>query len=338
MMAHRCPGIAVLAAVLLIAPIVRAEPSSEDRAAAQGLFDEARDLVKKGRSSEACTKFEESQRLDPGIGTQLYLADCYEKAGRTASAWATFLDAASAAGKAGDKRASVASENAKRLEPAVPRVRVVVPADIHGIALQRDGKPLSTAALSTSLPTDPGQRVFEVSAPGYKTVRIEVTVAPGAKQEVTVPPMEKTEAGAAMPASAPPPNAERAEPASPLDTRRAGLGGMQLAGLATAGLGVIAVGGGVFLGLSARSKNDDAKKSGCRPDGSHCTSDALAQHDDAKSQASLATIAFIAGGVLAAGGATLFVLGSRSSPRSASLSIGPVGSMSDAGVYAEGAF
>ncbi len=62
-------------------------------AAAQVLFEEARQLMSAGHYAEACPKLEESQRIDPGSGTLMNLADCYERTGRIASAWGAFLDA-----------------------------------------------------------------------------------------------------------------------------------------------------------------------------------------------------------------------------------------------------
>src|SRR5262245_23511913 len=91
---------AVLSGALLAPGLARADVSA-DKAAAEALFNHAKQLVKEGKLSEACPKFEESLRLDPGIGTLLYLADCQEKAGKTASAWARFLEAAAAAKAAG---------------------------------------------------------------------------------------------------------------------------------------------------------------------------------------------------------------------------------------------
>lgn len=60
-----------------------AERSSCPRIAARG-------LVQKGDWAAACPKFEESERLDPGIGTLYHLADCYEHVGRLATAWGLF--------------------------------------------------------------------------------------------------------------------------------------------------------------------------------------------------------------------------------------------------------
>ena len=115
--AERALGAASIAAIALsLAPSAAAQTAS---AAARTLFHEARTLMDKGRHVEACPKLEESLRLDHGIGTQFNLAHCWEKLGRTASAWGLFMDAASASAAAGQrKRAKAAEQRAASLEPA----------------------------------------------------------------------------------------------------------------------------------------------------------------------------------------------------------------------------
>src|SRR3954463_4803863 len=85
----KCFGSAIaLAALVAISP-ARAQ---SDKAAAQALFEQGMQLAREGAYATACPKFEESLRLEPSLGSQYYLADCYEHAGRTASAWAHFVE------------------------------------------------------------------------------------------------------------------------------------------------------------------------------------------------------------------------------------------------------
>src|SRR5689334_22228130 len=69
---------------------VFAQSAVDKAAAAQVLFDEGMRLMSRGDAREACPKLAEAQRLDPGMATQFRLAECYEKTGRRASAWALF--------------------------------------------------------------------------------------------------------------------------------------------------------------------------------------------------------------------------------------------------------
>src|SRR4051794_35386626 len=88
----------------------RAHAEARDPVAAQALFDDARRLMAAGQTAEACPKFAESQRLDPGIGTAFNLADCYEKSGHVASAWALFLEVVSQARASGESDREAAAK------------------------------------------------------------------------------------------------------------------------------------------------------------------------------------------------------------------------------------
>ena len=58
------------------------------------LFREAGALVDAGQPERACPKYEESLRLYDSVNTRYFLADCYERTGKMASAWAHFLEVA----------------------------------------------------------------------------------------------------------------------------------------------------------------------------------------------------------------------------------------------------
>src|ERR1044071_5690414 len=82
-----------------------AQPASPpDVAAAQALFEQGRALMARERPEDACPKFEESQRLDPALGTEFNLASCYEKLGKLASAYALFTEVAATAHSTGQRQ------------------------------------------------------------------------------------------------------------------------------------------------------------------------------------------------------------------------------------------
>ena len=100
--------------------MARAQPP-DPVATAQALFEQGRALVERGDIAAACPLFEESQRLDPGVGTMLWLADCYASSGKTTTALVWFKEAAIAAARTHDRRLGVAvakvDELEKRLSP-----------------------------------------------------------------------------------------------------------------------------------------------------------------------------------------------------------------------------
>src|SRR5262245_41081861 len=116
--------------------------AQDNRVAAEALFRDARKLFDAGKYAEACEKLQASQRIDPAVGTLINLARCYEKVGRTASAWAAWRDAAATAKQQGQPaREKTAREAADALEPSLARLTIEVPADAREISLKitRDG-------------------------------------------------------------------------------------------------------------------------------------------------------------------------------------------------------
>ena len=178
--AHLAASLA--AAVLLVAPMLLAEPSARDRAAAEATFRQATTLMDDGRYAEACEKFAASQDLDPGLGTLLHLADCYDRAGRTASAWALFREVEDRSRRATQAdRERIAKERADSLEGKLSKLelRVAPKQRVPGLEIKVAGSVIPTASWNTSLPVDPGSTQVEVTATGKKPARLKLTVAPG---------------------------------------------------------------------------------------------------------------------------------------------------------------
>src|SRR4051812_6941365 len=81
---------AAMLTISMLAGRVGAQPSGQDLATAQALFDEGKRLMGLAKYAEACPKLVESQRIDPGGGTSFAIALCHEAEGKTATAWADF--------------------------------------------------------------------------------------------------------------------------------------------------------------------------------------------------------------------------------------------------------
>jgi hypothetical protein len=295
--------------------------TSADKAAAEALFQAGRDLMSSGKFAEACTKFEASQRLDSGLGTLLYLADCYEKAGRIASAWATFREAESIAGGRDDHaRAEVAKQRYTALEPRLSKLWIKV-ADGNDPAteVRRDGEAIPKESWGIALPTDPGEHTIEASAAGRKPWSSKVLVqGEGANVPVEVPALEaapveapKAAAPAVAPASPPPP----ADAPPPRDGS-----GQRTIGLVIGGVGVVGLGLGSYFGIRAKQKNHDSFDH-CQPnDHNQCDQTGVDLRNSAKSSAGLATAFMIGGGVVLATGVVLYLTSPSSSPRTGSIS------------------
>jgi hypothetical protein len=152
--------------------------TAADTAAADSLFDEGKKLIERGDTATACDKFAASLSRATQLGTQIALATCYEKLGKTASAWAAFRAAANAASKAHDRRQQYAEEHAAALATRLSKIVIEIrdPDRVDGLEIRRDGSPVPPAELDTAIPVDPGEHIVEARAPGYVAWSTRLTV------------------------------------------------------------------------------------------------------------------------------------------------------------------
>ncbi len=343
--------LALCCACLSMPALAHAEASAAQKAAAESLFDDGLKAMKSGHFAEACPKLEESERIDPGIGTLLYLGECYEKTGRTASAWATFREAASAAQAQGETdRTRVAATRADRLQPSLSKLTIRVSpetAQLGALRITRDNTVLASALFGVAIPVDPGKYRVVASADGYQSFETEIEVAAnGDSKSVEIPALKasNTAAPAAAGLSAPitpnPPVAtdtsippRNPEPEAP----KSHGSGLRTAAYVTGALGVVGLGIGSYFGIRAISKNNDAEKH-C-PNGNVCDDQAGASlTDDAKHAAVASNIAIGVGAALVVGGVVLFLVGKPSSEASAHVELHPMLSRELAGIGLGGAF
>jgi hypothetical protein len=241
--------------------------------------------------------------------------------GRVASAWASFGEAADMAKRAGQSdRESIARDRANALVPKLSKLRIRYSAQPlpPGFELRYDGKALSTAALDTEMPVDPGEHRVGASAPGRVPTETSVRVdAGGGNATVDLPlmaeaPSHVADAPIEGPLPAPPPRAE------------GGGSSWQKPAAIGAGAGaIVALTVGTIFGLKASSQWSDAQKT-CP--GNRCDDAGYQGWHDARSSATIGTVGFVAGGVLAAAAVVLFVTaksGSPATPASAGSTVSP---------------
>jgi hypothetical protein len=296
--------------------------TASDKAAAEGLFDQGRSAMQEGDFGKACGLLERSQHIDPAIGTLLYLAECYEKSGRVASAWATFREAADTASAAKEpQRARTGRERAQRLEPLLSRLTIQVATEtqqLSGLTIDRKDKQIQSALFNVPVPTDPGEYTITASAPGYESWSGTVTVPEKAgRVSISVPALKKASGDAASTApstSVAPPPAGAAPPStgpmgrgavdlstSPTDTRS---NSQRTMGIVLGAAGVVGVGVGSYFGLRAMSKNSEAADK-C-PNNLCPDATGVDLTDEARSAATGSNIAFGLGLAAIAGGAVLY--------------------------------
>jgi tetratricopeptide (TPR) repeat protein len=288
-----------------------AATSATDKVAAEALFDQARALLQKQQLSEACIKFEQSQRLDPASGTLLYLAECYERTGRTASAWATFREAASLAQEMGQtERASVGEQRATKLEPLLAKV-TLAPGEnktLEGFTLARDGEAVPAALYDVPLPLDPGEHRLEASAPGYEPWTGGFTLNPADRTSVEVPMLTpQPEAAPPATAAATEPIAADAEPAPAIaaDTSMPQLEPDHTWVWVLGGAGTLALGVGATFGVVALNADDKAQEF-CS--GERCFNTRGEElSDDAQTAALVSNVAYGVGGAALIGALWLYL-------------------------------
>jgi hypothetical protein len=293
---------AAAAAIVTLAVPVHAAPSASDKAVAEALFRDGKRLIDSGTLQQGCAKLEESERLDPKLGTLLNVATCHEKLGRTASAWAEFNEAASLATASNQSaRETFARSHASALEQQLSSLVLTLTAPPRGLAIELGDKHLGAAALSSSIPVDPGELSLRVTAPGKKAWTTQVTIAKGpASREIVIPPLvtesrEPSDGHVALP----PPSTPRGA-------------GQRIAGVVLASAGLIGIGIGATFGLRAIQQSADYR--------AHLD---LAHYKVTQQSAIVSTIAFSVGLASTGGGAALFFTAPTDNPRRIAFTLTP---------------
>lgn len=339
---------AVIGSWLTVAAPSRAQ-SASDKASADALFDEAKRLMEAKRFAEACPKLADSQRLDPAVGTLLNLALCYRENGQTASAWATYREAAAQARTQGQTdREELARTEAAALEKGLTRLVIEVSPEaraVSGLEIKRDGAVVPPGLWGIAAPVDPGVRAIDVSAPGKKPLHLEAATQ-GAGGTATVV-ISRLDDAPVAPAPKPTPLGPVAPP--PRHDESSGSGGsVQLvSGLVLGGAGAAAIATGTIFGLLSVAHNKAADNNREKAEDPGINDDAVEKYkgraesheNDAESARTIGFICVGTGAAALIGGVVLIATRPKSGPeKAASFQLIPEFGQDQVGMRFRGAF
>jgi tetratricopeptide (TPR) repeat protein len=278
-----------------------------DKDKADALFKHGKKLMEEKKYSDACEAFEQSMKLDPGIGTELNIARCYEEWGKLGRAYHSYKTAEKMAKDANDSRAGKIDELIEAIDSQVPRLTIHVTKDADTSSVTVDGNPVDN--FSDAIVLDPGPHKIEyTNAAGAKKSKV-VPIERGGSSEITLDLPSKEAKVDHTPPPPPPPKHVAATPDPGKNYR--------LGAYALGGAGVAAIGVSTYLTLAAKSKYNDALKTHCGGMTNNCDDIGLKDTHDARHQANIGTVVFIAGAAAIGGGVALYLLQPHAKPEQA---------------------
>jgi len=184
------------ATAIAISVLVAVTPARAQSAGSKAdeLYNEGRALVAANKLVEACTAFEQSQKLEPAITTLIALATCRERLDQLATAWGLFLDAERRTRSVSNDKTSqlhqIALDRAAQLEPRVSKLTISIPAEsrIDGLQILRDQELIPAEKWNRALPIDGGTYKITARAPGVSDWSMPLTLANASDSRTIVIP------------------------------------------------------------------------------------------------------------------------------------------------------
>ncbi len=299
-----------------VSPRVAAAPiSALDRENARKLLNDGLDLRSAGKLDEALAKIKVADGLAGTPVTRLELGRTHMMLAQLVEARVAFVSVKDLEVDAKDvakyaKARKEASELAAQILPRIPSLRVKLEGVPAGVTptVTIDGVAIPPLALSEPRLVNPGKREVVATVSGRPEQRTKVDVVEGEIREITLvfpevkpsepvaPPGPVTTSTAASAGVAPPTVADA-------EGDRAGRT-QKTIGLVVSGVGLVGVGVGVVLAMSASSRYTSAT-AGCNELG--CSPAAAMDAESARSSGTTAFIVMGAGAALVVGGGVLFL-------------------------------
>ena len=279
--------------------------------AAKTLFDQGQKQMEEKNYAAACASFKASNEQVARVGTLLNLADCYEKAGKLASAWGAYFDAINLGRRQGrPEYEEFAQKKKDELEPKLLKLSILVPLDVRvdGMTVKRDGAVVEPAAWGVPIAVDPGTHTVDVTAPHKLPEHKEIVVDEDHKMsELKVDKL--ADAPVAWPRSDQPQVVEKIVQVHSMWTP------LRIGGIVLGSAGVVSIIVGSILGLVANDTYQHALKVECGGDPNGCSPLGVTDGATAHNLAGVATGLFVGGLIAVAGGVTLFVVGAPAHPK-----------------------
>ncbi len=308
----------IIAVTLVFAAVVQqpaaAQPADADldakREKARPLAIQGFELLEAGRYNEAIAKLEEAERIFHAPTHLLYIGRARKKLGELLTAYETFVDiliedipnyAPAQFQKA--KREAQTEADALRAQIATVMVRVSgVPSD--DVTVMVDDMPIASVRLAHPIGVTEGAHTVEARADDAESVskRVEGVVGQTVSVELAI---------------------ERSTSETPTVESDTGDDGFPVLGTVILAVGTAALVAGAITGVLTLNKASEIKE---KCTGTTCPLAQQSETDDAKLIGNVSTAMFIAGGVLAATGIVLIIVGPTSggsSEAEVGLRIGP---------------
>jgi len=285
------------------------EASATETAAARALAVEGLKLAQAGNCAEAAPKLERAEKLYHSPVVASRLGECYVSLGKLVEGTEILRKVLREPQSAEVTPAlTKALERAQHtLDAAKPRIAglTLKVSVVEGMQLKIDGNEVPVALVDTEIPSDPGEHVIEVTAPGFLRAQARTTVAEGEKKNVALtlsrdpnaPLATAPSATAAEPAPVEKKVAPRTSDPASVGTEAAPVrqSPNHTAAYVAYGVGAVGVVTGSVLGLMTMGRHKDLEQK-C-PD-NNCSADQRDSLDSAKTLGNFSNVAF---GVGAAG-------------------------------------
>lgn len=309
-----------LVSILVVTSLPDVAHADSKKERADTLFKQGKKLMGEKRYADACDSFEESFKLDPGIGGKLNIAKCYEEWGKLGRAYTAYLAAEKMAKDEKDPRVDKIHELVEALDTQVPRLTIRLPKNApRDLKVTLDGKPIT--AFGEAFVVDPGPHTIEYGVGDQKKQKI-VPMDRGSENEVTLDipkSMIEKSTGSGSTNTAKTDGGDQNDKSTPETPASKPVPGrtMRMGGIALGGAGVLAIGVSSVMTLSARGKYNDALDMYCMGMKDMCDPMGLDITRDARSTANTATVIFLVGTAMVGGGVALYLLAPKGSSRSA---------------------